>query len=355
MRPRIFIGCSTEALDIAHGVQENLDRYADCHVWDQAVMELSRSTMENLMTQLDQSDYAIFVFSADDVTKIRDSTYSAVRDNVLYEFGLFTGRLGRERTYFILPRDARDLRMPTDLLGLTAATYDAARASRSAGETLAALGPACNQIRRAITAVSTQGAILASFPRTNDASQADLLGRLRQCREKFNAFGLTRNFYMGEARSLIEDLSRRVPVKLFLMDPESSSRADRYRIEPTEAAMRNPNVFEIEILRPLAEVMKSSQKEKYESNSGLQVFFYNFPCSFAIEEIDDVCRVMLYGHAKRGTEGPIFIFREGNSYYEYFISQIRWLEDMALNGVREPWRTKGIEIQRFDPEAVLAP
>jgi len=43
-----------------------------------------------------------------------------VRDNVLLEFGLFIGALGRQRAY---PLATSDVKLPTDVLGLTRLPY----------------------------------------------------------------------------------------------------------------------------------------------------------------------------------------------------------------------------------------
>ena len=47
-----------------------------------------------------------------------------MRDNVIFEFGLFAGRLGREHVYILQPRDAGDGRVPTDLEGLVTIRYE---------------------------------------------------------------------------------------------------------------------------------------------------------------------------------------------------------------------------------------
>jgi predicted nucleotide-binding protein len=68
---------------------------------------------------------------------------------VIFELGLFVGRLSKERSFIIVPRGAEDaLHLPTDLLGITPALFDA---SRQDGNLVAALGPACSKITRALS------------------------------------------------------------------------------------------------------------------------------------------------------------------------------------------------------------
>lgn len=142
-KPRVFIGSSIEGLNVAYAVQQNLLHEAEVTVWDQGVFELSRTTMESLTKALSDSDFAIFVFSPDDLVRIRDLTTSAVRDNVLFEFGLFIGKLGRERVFFLVP-SVGDLHLPTDLLGVTPGRYES---TRTDGSMQAATGAACHQMR----------------------------------------------------------------------------------------------------------------------------------------------------------------------------------------------------------------
>lgn len=143
MKPRAFVGSSVEGLNVAYAVQQNLMHDAEVTVWDQGVFELSSTTIESLTKTLGDNDFGIFVFSRDDLVKIRNKESPAVRDNVLFEFGLFIGRMGRDRVFFLLPTDG-ELHLPSDLLGVTAGRYDPAR---SDGSMQAATGPACHQIR----------------------------------------------------------------------------------------------------------------------------------------------------------------------------------------------------------------
>jgi len=147
MKPKIFVGSSRESLDIAYALQENLEYDAEITVWNQGIFDLSRYTLDELTTSLDVFDYGVFIFAPDDVLRIRNREMHAVRDNVIFEFGLFVGRLGRDRTFIILPRGEEGLRLPTDLLGITPGVYEPQRAD---GNLVASLGSACNKIRRVI-------------------------------------------------------------------------------------------------------------------------------------------------------------------------------------------------------------
>ena len=147
-KPKIFVGSSVEHVDLAYAVQESLEHDAEVTVWSQGVFALSRTAMASLIDVLDDSDFGLFILAPDDVTTLRNRDISTVRDNVIFELGLFVGRLGEERCFIFVPRGDDDLHLPTDLLGLTPGTYDP---DRQDGNMVAALGPACNRVRKAIS------------------------------------------------------------------------------------------------------------------------------------------------------------------------------------------------------------
>ncbi|MFL6247851.1 MAG: TIR domain-containing protein [Thermoanaerobaculia bacterium] len=147
MKQRVFIGSSSEKLHIARAIESNLARDHEPTVWDEGILELSKDTLSGLIDRLDVADAAVFVLAPDDVTQLRQQTVDVARDNVVFELGLFIGRLGRERTYFVVPRGQAKLHLPSDLLGLVAAEYDPAR---SDGNWEASVSPACSRIRAAL-------------------------------------------------------------------------------------------------------------------------------------------------------------------------------------------------------------
>ncbi|AUZ48050.1 nucleotide-binding protein [Pseudomonas orientalis] len=144
MKPKIFIGSSREGLDIANAIHSNLTRDAECTVWANGVFQISGSTIYSLIKTLRESDFGVFVFSPDDLSVMRGNENPIVRDNVIFELGLFVGRLGIERCFFITPDVTGDLRLPTDLMGITPGQYESGRRDKN---WLAATNPVCMQIR----------------------------------------------------------------------------------------------------------------------------------------------------------------------------------------------------------------
>jgi predicted nucleotide-binding protein with TIR-like domain len=171
MKPRVFIASSVEGLSVAYAVQECLEYDLEITVWPQGVFELSKSTLEGLYDQANRFDAAIFVFSPDDAVVVRGIGKQTVRDNVLFELGLFMGRLSRDKCFIIKPRSFSDTHFPTDLLGVTPGDYDD---SRTDGNLVAAVGPACNKLRRALISASATG-IGQGAPESHTGLEAILL------------------------------------------------------------------------------------------------------------------------------------------------------------------------------------
>lgn len=149
MRRRIFVGSSREAIGICRAVQDELNDEFDVTVWDQGVFRLTRAGFDSLLDVLDSSDAGIFILRADDVTTRRDVSTPSVRDNVIFELGMFVGRLGPDRTFMLTP-NVPPPALPSDLAGITTAHYDARRFDD--GESRAAVGPACTRIREQMAA-----------------------------------------------------------------------------------------------------------------------------------------------------------------------------------------------------------
>ena len=145
VKPRVFVAsASGQALRLARAVQESLSE-AEVTVWDQT-FQLGQNTIDELTQHLKRFDFGVFILAPTDLLTIGDRTQPAPRDNVILELGMFIGRLGKERSFIVQPQDL-EIRLPTDLLGVTTGRYDHDRATR---EPVPALGAACTQIGDAI-------------------------------------------------------------------------------------------------------------------------------------------------------------------------------------------------------------
>lgn len=147
-RPRIFIGSSTEGLDVARAVEQNLCREHEVTCWDH-MFKLGRTVYDELLTTSRTFDFAILVVTPDDITRVRGQEHQTARDNVILELGLFLGLLGPDRTFVLLPQNSSGLKLPTDLLGVVHGTYDD---TRSDGQLRPAVSPFTTDIRNAIRA-----------------------------------------------------------------------------------------------------------------------------------------------------------------------------------------------------------
>ncbi|MGD9634303.1 MAG: TIR domain-containing protein [Pirellulales bacterium] len=144
-RPKVFIGSSTEGLEIAETIQVTLDHLCEVTLWNQGIFAFGRTTLEVLTQKLQEYDYAVLVMTPDDFTTSRGSDFLSPRDNVIFELGLFMGFLGRDRTVIVFDRTA-DLKIPTDLAGVTTATYQ----RHTSGNLEAALGAPCARLKKHI-------------------------------------------------------------------------------------------------------------------------------------------------------------------------------------------------------------
>ena len=144
-RPTVFIGSSFERIHTAEALKAGLVPYADATVWDEVgVFEQNDSIFGGLLRAADLFDFAVFVFDTDDEALIRRSRVQVVRDNVLFEFGLFTGRIGRGRTFRLSANGTPKTHIPVDLAGIVHLTF-----SEPANGGLAlrrALGPTCERL-----------------------------------------------------------------------------------------------------------------------------------------------------------------------------------------------------------------
>jgi hypothetical protein len=124
-KKRLFIGSSTEELPLAEIAKKQLSIDFDVTVWndnlwDTAVFRLNQNFLSDLMKASLQFDFGILLGTADDKVQYRGSEVMQPRDNVLFELGLFIGRLGTSKCAFIIDKEVK---FPSDFQGITLARF----------------------------------------------------------------------------------------------------------------------------------------------------------------------------------------------------------------------------------------
>jgi hypothetical protein len=121
-KPAVFIGSSNEAARLVDALQSHLEDVAEVKPWKYGIFKSGESALESLMKVLKRVDFAVLILTPDDLVESRGGTRNSPRDNVIFEIGLFIGQLGRERVFILSERDS-DLKIPSDLLGITTIQY----------------------------------------------------------------------------------------------------------------------------------------------------------------------------------------------------------------------------------------
>ncbi|UVE43432.1 nucleotide-binding protein [Pseudomonas chlororaphis] len=146
-KPKIFIASSAESLNIAQAINSNLDYDFEMTLWTGGTFKLSSTALDDLIKKTSTVDFALFIFAPDDLAIIREREERIVRDNVVFEMGLFIGAIGKDRCFIVKPRN-QELHLPTDLAGLIPTDYDS---SRTDGDWVSATNKACYDIKQKVT------------------------------------------------------------------------------------------------------------------------------------------------------------------------------------------------------------
>lgn len=145
-QPVIFIGSTVEALSVAREIQANFQHDpVVAKVWTNGIFTPGSTTIEDLVKLTSECDFAVLVVTPDDKIVVRGENYDAPRDNVIFELGLLVGSIGRERTFMAIPRGC-DVKIPTDLLGVTPLSYDASKPSWPETQ----IPVLCNEVRKLV-------------------------------------------------------------------------------------------------------------------------------------------------------------------------------------------------------------
>lgn len=125
-KKRIFIGSSSEELKLAQSAKTILERDFEVtlwndNVWDTSVFKINNNFLNDLLRASLQFDFGLLIGSTDDLVEYRGDIVLQPRDNVLFELGLFIGRLGLSKCAFVIDKE---LKVLSDISGISLARYE---------------------------------------------------------------------------------------------------------------------------------------------------------------------------------------------------------------------------------------
>ena len=236
-RAKVFVASSSEALNVARAVKRRLEADLDVEVWDEDLFDLNQGTLEGLLNLSAFYDFAVAVFTKDDEARIRGREAHVVRDNVVFEFGLFLGRLGPRRVFFIAEEGVNIM---SDFSGVTVATF------RKRANLTQAVAAACERIRRQMDRTENM-ATFSILPSTSlaIAYHENFLRRIFQAFSSVETFTIERRDARGRVTAT-ESVSTRD--RTFVVNVEVPQRLKD--LEPAGLAARTRQLNQVVLTTP---------------------------------------------------------------------------------------------------------
>jgi len=124
-KKRVFIGSSSEEAKLADAAKKILEKDFDVviwndSIWDTAVFKINNNFLNDLLKASLQFDFGLLLGTTDDEVTYRENVMMQPRDNVLFELGLFIGRLGLSKCAFVIDKE---LKVLSDISGISLARF----------------------------------------------------------------------------------------------------------------------------------------------------------------------------------------------------------------------------------------
>lgn len=122
----IFIGSSSEELGLAETAKLILEKEFDVTiwndtVWDTSVFKINQNFLSDLLKATLRFDFGLLLGTQDDKVTFRGKDMMEPRDNILFELGLFVGRLGLSSAAFVIDKDIKIL---SDISGISLLRFE---------------------------------------------------------------------------------------------------------------------------------------------------------------------------------------------------------------------------------------
>lgn len=92
-------------------------------LWDKDVFDIGETSIESLIRTSKMVDMAVFFFTGEDILITENNYFHTIRDNLLFEYGLFMGTVGIKNVYILMEKN-NNIKLPSDLYGVNYLTYN---------------------------------------------------------------------------------------------------------------------------------------------------------------------------------------------------------------------------------------
>src|SRR4051812_36537062 len=99
-QPALFLGSSSAQLALVENLVVVLEGKANVKGWNYSFTP-GVMTLDTLMSEAKEVDFAAFMFGPDDWTESRSVKLASPRDNVVFEAGMFGAVLGWDRSIIV--------------------------------------------------------------------------------------------------------------------------------------------------------------------------------------------------------------------------------------------------------------
>lgn len=319
MKPKVFIGSSVEGLKIANAIQAQLDYSCEVTVWKDGIFKLSRGTLESLEKTLNDMEYGIFVFSPDDILEIRKEQKLSIRDNVLFEFGLFMGKLGRGKVFFITPQNCEDLHLPTDVLGINKGVY----CERTDNNMRSAVNAFCEDVKEAIGSYKSTDYGVIKYGMFQEFAD-EISSSLANSKNVTLYFIHSRGWRENNHNAIVDFLKRDDSNKLiaFLPDFLNQGLMNSFRENFSDGKY---------ILGLIKDAVDFFLLLKQDFSDKVDIHLYSFYPAYSFYMFDKITLIALYPTTDRRKNVPAMIVNNTSEYYRFVADDYSRLMDKAID------------------------
>ncbi len=215
MKPRIFIGSTSEGKKYAQAIGKALRKFSETFEWFDGVFEIGSNTQSSLVKCISSSDFAVIILTADDKTSSRGQNFFSPRDNLIFEAGIGFGAISPDRT-FLVPESTDSLKLPTDLSGFTLT-----QGFTSSNDVETCIAPIVDQIEERVQKKGKRSRVISKI--NKDQLSKSAISLIGEADRHIMLFGRDLSWGPVYASAIKDRVSIGVDVEVFAENPKNGN------------------------------------------------------------------------------------------------------------------------------------